>query len=347
MQYACYKSPHFFIHYLFRVKKSSLISAYIRIFAQNKGNKNHRSVFVLKATMTHQVEHGEKHFIFNPPLYIQRYLYVSQLVDQFNIKTLLDIGCAECKLIHLLKNNKNLNLIIGLDIDEQLLRNSKFILEPNNVEYVDKREQPLELNLLSGDISRSSDLLVEKIGNGQLDMISLVEVIEHMDDNCLVKCVDVVFSKLQPHYVLITTPNSEFNVVFGDKEGKFRHWDHKFEWTRKEFNEWCTTITQLYPQYQIISISGLGEAPKEFSNVGFCTQSVIFVNKQFNESNELKDYIEKMKHSNKKNKKSSYFESFNEKSSFKLIESIQYPFEYIDFKNKETRNKIFLEELDW
>jgi small RNA 2'-O-methyltransferase len=300
--------------------------------------------------MTHHEEDNEKQFKFNPPLYIQRYFYVSQLVDQFNIKTLLDIGCAECKLIHLLKNNKNLNLIFGLDIDEQLLRNSKNILEPNSVEYVDKREQPLELSLLSGDISRPSDLFIEKLGNSQLDMISLVEVIEHMDDDSLVKCVDVVFDKLKPHYVLVTTPNSEFNVVFGDKECKFRHWDHKFEWNREEFNKWCKTVTQLYPQYEIIGISGLGMAPEKFGNVGFCTQSVVFARKKDNESNKsnkLIEYIEHLKHSNKKNIKSSYFESFNEKSSYKLIETIQYPFEYVDLENKEIRNSTFLDELNW
>lgn len=39
----------------------------------------------------------------------------------------------------------------------------------------------------------------------------------------------------------MTTPNFEFNVLFPDfKQGvrKFRHPDHKFEWTRAEFEAW-------------------------------------------------------------------------------------------------------------
>jgi hypothetical protein len=31
-------------------------------------------------------------FKFDPPLYIQRYHYISKLINEFNVKTYLDIG---------------------------------------------------------------------------------------------------------------------------------------------------------------------------------------------------------------------------------------------------------------
>lgn len=51
-------------------------------------------------------------------------------------------------------------------------------------------------------------------------------------------CCNMVFGQLHPKLVVLTTPNSEFNVVFDMAEGKLRHWDHKFEWTREEFQSW-------------------------------------------------------------------------------------------------------------
>lgn len=52
-----------------------------------------------------------------------------------------------------------------------------------------------------------------------------------------------VLGAYSPRLVIVTTPNAEFNVnfpqlMYGTPDSKFRHWDHKFEWTRKEFEEW-------------------------------------------------------------------------------------------------------------
>lgn len=48
-----------------------------------------------------------------------------------------------------------------------------------------------------------------------------------------------VFGFVSPKIVIITTPNVEFNVVFPDYDPKkLRNRDHKFEWTRGEFEDW-------------------------------------------------------------------------------------------------------------
>jgi hypothetical protein len=46
-----------------------------------------------------------------------------------------------------------------------------------------------------------------------------------------------IFSYVQPKLVIVTTPNVEFNVLF-EKLKTFRHADHKFEWTREQFQSW-------------------------------------------------------------------------------------------------------------
>ena len=43
--------------------------------------------------------------------------------------------------------------------------------------------------------------------------------------------------------VIITTPNREYNILFpGMAEGARRHADHRFEWTRAEFEHWAASV---------------------------------------------------------------------------------------------------------
>ena len=53
----------------------------------------------------------------------------------------------------------------------------------------------------------------------------------------------MVFEFARPRTVVLTTPNSEYNVHFEWlKPGKFRHRDHQFEWTRAEFQKWADGV---------------------------------------------------------------------------------------------------------
>ncbi len=61
--------------------------------------------------------------------------------------------------------------------------------------------------------------------------------IEHLDPDVLEKVPQSVFGVLQPRTVIITTPNADYNVLFPGFTG-FRHYDHRFEWTRKQFRAW-------------------------------------------------------------------------------------------------------------
>lgn len=50
---------------------------------------------------------------------------------------------------------------------------------------------------------------------------------------------------------IITTPNADFNEIFGLKNRlQYRHWDHKFEWTRSEFKCWCDSVVSVYADYR-------------------------------------------------------------------------------------------------
>ena len=74
--------------------------------------------------------------------------------------------------------------------------------------------------------------------------------IEHLEGDVLDAMPKALFGLLKPKVVLVTTPNVEFNVLFPGLQG-FRHYDHKFEWTRAEFQQWLVKST-LCQHYNLI-----------------------------------------------------------------------------------------------
>ncbi len=48
-----------------------------------------------------------------------------------------------------------------------------------------------------------------------------------------------------PKTIVVTTPNAEYNVKFDTlPAGQFRHKDHRFEWTREQFQQWSGRISE-------------------------------------------------------------------------------------------------------
>jgi 3' terminal RNA ribose 2'-O-methyltransferase Hen1 len=75
------------------------------------------------------------------------------------------------------------------------------------------------------------------------DAAAIVEVIEHLDESRLLSFERVVFEFAQPKTIVLTTPNGEYNVLFESMEaGSMRHTDHRFEWTREQFECWAQGV---------------------------------------------------------------------------------------------------------
>ncbi len=68
-------------------------------------------------------------------------------------------------------------------------------------------------------------------------------MIEHLDEPRLSAFERVVFEFARPKIVVVTTPNVEYNPKFPTlPAGKFRHKDHRFEWTRWQFETWAQSV---------------------------------------------------------------------------------------------------------
>src|SRR5262249_7566414 len=104
------------------------------------------------------------------------------------------------------------------------------------------------------------------------DVATVIEVIEHLDKARLAAFERVLFEFAKPNAVIVTTPNAEYNVKFETlPAGQFRHPDHRFEWTRSEFESWSNRIAAQFGYAVAFSAIGPLDAA-----LGAPTQMAVF-----------------------------------------------------------------------
>ena len=82
----------------------------------------------------------------------------------------------------------------------------------------------------------------------------------------------VLFEFARPGTVVLTTPNAEYNVKWPTlPAGQFRHSDHRFEWTRAEFQAWANAVAR-----GSATLSGSCRSATEDPSVGAPTQMAVF-----------------------------------------------------------------------
>lgn len=187
---------------------------------------------------------------------------VLQTLEQAGAHRVIDLGCGEGQLLRALLKRKSFEEIVGVDVSPRAL---EIAYERLHIERMTEKERA-RIKLLHGSV-----LYRDKRFAG-FDAAALVEVIEHLDLPRLHACERTVFEFARPNTVIVTTPNSEYNVKFeGLPAGQFRHKDHRFEWTRAEFSRWANDVAQRFGYS--VNLSHVGD---EDPIVGAPTQMAVF-----------------------------------------------------------------------
>ncbi|MED1470159.1 3' terminal RNA ribose 2'-O-methyltransferase Hen1 [Bacillus salipaludis] len=180
-----------------------------------------------------------------------------------NKETIIDLGSGEGKLSTLLGFVEGVKEILAV--------------EPSNkarLRALDRFHQAkeqggfLEPTTMAGSLFYFDERLQNK------DIMILCEVIEHIDEARLGKIFKMIFQDYRPQVLIVTTPNQEYNVVY-EMDVEIRHNDHRFEWTRNEFQQKCAEWIEgssYHTQFQ-----GIGE---EHPTFGQPTQLAIFTRKE-------------------------------------------------------------------
>ncbi len=168
-------------------------------------------------------------------LHQQRLSLVLEKLKESGAERVVDLGCGEGKLLRMLLKEKQFTKIAGMDVSYYGLLKAKDRLRYDRMAPMQKER----LELFQGALTYQDKRLEG------YDAAAIVEVIEHLDEARLKSFERVVFECAQPKTVIITTPNVEYNVLFEKmEEGKLRHKDHRFEWTRAEFQQWAKRVAE-------------------------------------------------------------------------------------------------------
>jgi 3' terminal RNA ribose 2'-O-methyltransferase Hen1 len=149
----------------------------------------------------------------------------------------LDLGCGEGRLLRELLKDKAFAEIVGMDVSHRALEIAAQKLRLEDMPTMQKER----IRLIHGSLTYRDKRLAG------YDAATVVEVIEHQDPARLAAFERVLFEFARPQTVVVTTPNVEYNVKFETlPTGKMRHKDHRFEWTRPEFQSWANTIAERF-----------------------------------------------------------------------------------------------------
>ena len=145
----------------------------------------------------------------------------------------LDLGCGAGSLLRELLKDNQFKEIIGMDVSIRSLEAAQRRLKLDRLPAT----QPNRVKLIHGSLMYRDRRLEG------FDAAAVVEVVEHLDAPRLSAFERVLFEFAKPPTIVLTTPNREYNVMWETlPAGQFRHPDHRFEWTREEFQGWTQAV---------------------------------------------------------------------------------------------------------
>jgi 3' terminal RNA ribose 2'-O-methyltransferase Hen1 len=169
------------------------------------------------------------------PLRRERAESVLRALADVRAHRVVDVGCGPGALLTRLARDRSFTEIVGTDVSVRALEAAERALDLRRASDAERER----VRLLHGSVVYRD----ERIRG--FDAIVLMEVVEHVDESRLPALEDAVFADAAPAAVIVTTPNAEYNALYENlPAGRFRHDDHRFEWTRQQFRSWADGVCE-------------------------------------------------------------------------------------------------------
>jgi predicted nucleotidyltransferase len=187
----------------------------------------------------------------------RRLATVAGLLSEARARRIVDYGCGTGRLIEMLAL-AGAERVTGVDRDAETLERARIRLRATLRPAVYQR-----ITLQHGLLSHWGETMAGH------DAAVAVEVIEHLDPPDLAGFAAMVFGRLRPALVVLTTPNAEFNAAM--KTVDLRHPEHRFEWTRAQFRAWSSEVARAHGYSAVVRPLG-----RSYAGYGPVTQLAVF-----------------------------------------------------------------------
>lgn len=194
------------------------------------------------------------------PLNLQRHDVVLQTLLELEATSVIDVGCGPGHFLDRLVRTSSFTRIAGTDVSTRSLQLAARRLQVDRMSERQADRVALFQSALTYEDERFAGF----------DAAVLMEVIEHVDPARLDAVERVVFGAARPRAVLVTTPNSEYNVRY-ENLAEMRHPDHRFEWDRAQFAAWSDRVGSIYGYS--VERRGIGDLDE---TLGTPTQMAVF-----------------------------------------------------------------------
>ena len=177
-------------------------------------------------------------------------------------RSVIDLGCGEGRLLVRLARAKQVTKLVGVDVSPRALEMAR---ERLRIDEAPERQRERVAVFQASLVYRDARF-------AGFDAACAVEVIEHLEPSRIGAFERVVFEYARPATVIVTTPNVEYNAKFASlPAGAMRHRDHRFEWTRVEFERWARAVAERHGYG--VRFAAIGEVDVE---LGAPTQMGVF-----------------------------------------------------------------------
>ncbi|MBI1264263.1 MAG: methyltransferase [Alphaproteobacteria bacterium] len=164
------------------------------------------------------------------PLHAERLEAVHNALRALGARRVADLGCGDGDFLIRLAADPDIDHITGVEISRARLD----ALAARLAEGGPQAQARVTL--------RHDSLIEAGRWIGEADCVVMVEVIEHLSPAELVRLERRILHEARPPALILTTPNAEYNGRLGVPAHRFRHPEHRFEWTRSEFRGWARRV---------------------------------------------------------------------------------------------------------
>lgn len=161
-------------------------------------------------------------------LHGERHRAVRDHLIALGAKRVLDLGCGRGDLVRLLVREPCFEEIAAIDISAEGIREA-------SINWSDDSSQ-CRVSFQQRALSYA-----DPVFHG-FDAAAVVEVIEHLGEHQLRAFERVIWDRARPTTIIVTTPNFEYNALLYPGSPRLREPEHRFEWTRPQFENWARSL---------------------------------------------------------------------------------------------------------